>query len=183
MMTPAPALMRPASFFLVLVVSIAGCAGSVRTNTAGEAARALPTDFDGLIGPMWRGTLTYLDYTSGKPTTIPSSLAVTKDGPGAWKVAFGYDDEPHSNAASVLRVIDDGAALLNGDTRERVVLRRAGSDEVAVTTEFTGTDNDRPATIRKMYTVAAGEASLRKMVRFDGEAEFITRHEYRWRRQ
>lgn len=145
---------------------------------------AQPTDFDALIDHRWTGTLTYLDYTSAKNTTIRSTLRVrtVKPAAGAWTIAIGYDDEPHADSASELRLIDDGTAIKNGDTVERVISRAQSPDAIEIVTEHAGKDDNKPATIRKTYRIAGNVFSITKRVKFASSADFIQRHEYRWTR-
>lgn len=158
-----------------------GCAATRGREVDHESARAVASDFDVLLGGAWSGTLTYRDYTSGQATTIRSTLRVTRAGDG-WRVAIGYDDEPDANAADELRLADGGATIRFGDAMERVVRRRVDGARVAVETEHAGTDDDRPATIRRTYRLSAKEASLRKEVRFAGDGGWLVRNEYLWTR-
>ena len=140
------------------------------------------TDFDPLAGPVWSGTLTYLDYTSNKSTSIRSTLLVKSISPGVWTWATGYNDEPDANSSSEVRVIEKGAAIQSGDTVERVVSRVRVGESVTITTQHDSTDNNRPATIRREYIVAPGRFTIAKLVRFEGESEFFERHVYNWSR-
>lgn len=144
---------------------------------------ALPTDFDTLVDHRWSGTLTYLDYTSAKNTTIRSTLRVrtVKPASGIWTIAIGYDDEPHADSASELRLIDDGSAIKNGDTVERVISRAQSPQAIEIVTEHAGKDDNKPATIRKTYRIAAKAFSITKRVKLN-EGDFFQRHEYRWTR-
>jgi hypothetical protein len=140
------------------------------------------TDFDLLAGPVWSGTLTYLDYTSNKSTTIRSTLLVKSISPGVWTWATGYNDEPDANSSSEVRVIEKGAAIQSGDTIERVLSRIYDGDHVEITTEHADIDNKRPATIQRVYDIAPGRFSIRKLVKVEGEGEFFERHVYNWSR-
>lgn len=140
------------------------------------------TDFDALVGETWRGTLTYLDYSSKKLTTIRSTMRVTPAENGAWTFAVGYDDEPHADGASTLRITDSGTRIQIDDTAERVVSRTNTPTGFQFVTEQQGADDERPATIRKTYTRAADTFSIRKDVRLDGTTEFFNRHVYEWKR-
>ncbi|MBL0869170.1 MAG: hypothetical protein IBJ18_01175 [Phycisphaerales bacterium] len=159
-------------------------AASSRDSLVNSTPAVQSTDFDTLVDHRWSGTLTYLDYTSAKNTTIRSTLRVRTAQPasGIWTIAIGYDDEPHANAASELRLIDAGTAIKNGDTTERVISRSQSPDAIEIVTEHAGTDDQRPATIRKTYRIAAKAFSIVKRVKFAGSDDFIQRHEYRWTR-
>jgi hypothetical protein len=187
---PTPA--RPIVFSLLLCAAILPACSKHTENAPAPRAdsliipepAALPSDFDTLVDHRWTGTLTYLDYTSGKNTTIRSTLRVRTDKPssGIWSIAFGYDDEPHANAASELRLIDDGTSIKNGNTVERVLSRAQSLEAIEIVTEHAGTDDNKPATIRKTYRIGAKVFSITKRVKFAGSIDFIQRHEYRWTR-
>lgn len=184
---------------LILVLAVAsmcfpGC--SPRGEPASAGAAGLPAkapafvaaDFDGLVGAKaWKGTLEYLDYTSGKLTTIRSSLLVQRapaaGADPAWSVALGYDDEPKADSASLLTMLEGGAAIRSGDSVERVISRHMDGDICDVMTESRGQDDNKPATIRRAFRFGKGEFAIRKLVKFEGAAEFIKRHEYRWTRE
>lgn len=145
------------------------------------AARALPADFDLLGGPLWRGTLTYLDYTSGKPTTIKSNLLVARlpgDAP-VWEWRLGYDDEPKANRGETVTLAEEGR-LFDGEVVVERTALPAGA--IRVVTETDGEDDHRPARLRHVYTLSASAASLQKLVRFAGTGSFLERNVYRWTR-
>ena len=170
---------------LSVVVSLCGCAAggpaASKPAPAAAAARALPADLDLLAGPLWRGTLTYLDYQSGKPVSIKSNLLFTRlpgDEP-RWEQRLGYDDEPHANNGDTV-ALAEGGRLLDGEVvTEREALPGGG---VRLVTETDGADDEKPARIRHVYTLGASAASLQKLVRFAGSAEFLERNVYRWTR-
>lgn len=146
-------------------------------------------DFGFLLpaGKPWKGTLTYRNYSDGKSVTIPSTLLVTRaDTPtnadSAFNFAIGYDEEPHANSASRLDVREQGKVIALGDSVERVVSHARVGNDVVIITQSTGEDDSKPATIRKVYTIAARAFSMQKLVKFEGQAEFFERHIYRWTR-
>ena len=143
--------------------------------------RALAADFDLFAGPLWRGTLTYLDYQSHKPVSIKSTLSVTRlagDDP-RWDLRLGYDDEPHANKGETVALAEEGR-LFDGElVTEREALAGGG---VRVVTESDGEDDHKPARLRHVYTLGPSAASLQKLVRFAGASDFIERNIYRWTR-
>ena len=156
---------------------VPGCASSPTSN---DPARLVANDLDLLTGPPWVGTLTYLDYTSKKQTTIDSSLIVvrTSDTPPAWEFGVGYANEPHADSKEDVSLKDGGRTL--GD--EQVVSRISLPDGVLFITECDGRDDNRAARFRFEHSITAHEYSKRKLVRFDGTSEFFERHIYRWKR-
>lgn len=147
-------------------------------------ARLEPADLDRLTGAPWVGTLTYLDYSSQKTTTIDSSLVVRRveEEPPAWEIGVGYSKEPHADSKELV-VLRDGGRLLD---EQRIVSREVlANGDLVFVMEARGEDNNRPAVFRFEHRIAAGEYSRRKMVRFEdgqGDGEFFQRHVYRWKR-
>lgn len=165
--------------FLVALLVAAGCSTSEQPTDSD--ARICAHDIDALAGPAWTGTLTYVDYESGRRTTIDSSFVVRRVGesPPAWEFGVGYSTEPHADAREVVALSSDGRSL--GD--ERVILRESLPDGgVQIVTESDGEDDGRAARFRFEHTVTPREYTRRKLVRFDGDSEFFERHTYRWTR-
>jgi hypothetical protein len=159
---------------LVFAASLCGAA-------AQPAPRIEPADVQRLTGAPWRGSLTYLDYTSRKPTTIASALVVTRvDGDGrSWVFDYQYPDEPKANSASRVSIAGDGSTIDGERVVERSVL--AGGI-VRIVTEKSGEDDRRPAMFRFTYLVGDSSFSRRKEVKFEGTTDYFERHTYSWTR-
>jgi hypothetical protein len=146
-------------------------------------ATALRSDVDRLVGPGWSGTLTYRDYTTEARTTIKAALLLTKlpddtDASARWDFRIAYADEPHANSGDTISLSADGQRFRRAMVVERTMLP---SGEVQVVTEEDGRDNDRPARLRLVYRISERNASLQKLVRYEG-GEFFERHIYEWAR-
>ncbi len=164
---------------LLAMLYASGC--STRGTPIDTAARLSADDIDALTGSPWIGTLTYLDYSSNKHTTIDSSLIVRRvcDSPPSWEFGVGYSKEPHADTRVIVSLSSDGRTL--GD--EHVVSREPLSSRgVRFITECDGEDDRRLSRFRFEHTVTPHEYSRRKLVRFNGESEFFERHVYRWMR-
>ena len=125
------------------------------------------------------GTLTYLDYGSGKEVSIKSSLTVksAKSDGRAWDFDFIYPDEPNANESERVTLSADGRSLNN----ENVVSARSAADgTLKVVTEVTGKDNGKDATIRHTYSINESSFSIRKEVRLVGSTDFFVRNVYSW---
>jgi hypothetical protein len=148
---------------------------------AADLAALRPTDLQMLTGQPWTGTLTYLDYRSNRPVSIPSTLIVSRpkgDEP-VWIFDYRYPDEPKANSRETVTLGTDGTTL-NG---ERVVERTSlAGERLKVVTEKSGMDNDRKAAIRHTYSIGATSFSIRKEVRYDDAKEYIERNRYEWAR-
>ena len=166
-------------FFVTAGLALLGGCSSTRTATPQPIAQA--SDIDGLVGGTWVGSLTYLDYTSKKPYTMPSTLTVERVAGSAssWTFRLGYPDEPHANREELVVLSEQGRVFDGEAVVERATLPGGG---VRVVTETDGEDDRRPARIRHLYLVGRSSFSIQKLVRFSGEAEFIERNTYRWAR-
>lgn len=144
-------------------------------------AKLTPADIDQLSGPTWRGTLTYLDYTSNKPTTIPSSLSVARAAatPNAWDFAFGYADEPKADNRNTLILSANGRTFAGETVVERAEIPGGG---LRIITTEQGKDDNKPATLRYVYTITSREFSITKFVKYPDSSDEIERNTYRWSR-
>lgn len=164
---------------LAWTLAIAGCSTTHSTTRVESQVRA--ADIDALTGPPWIGTLTYLDYTTRRHTTIDSSLIVRRrgDSPPSWEFGMGYSKEPHADSTEIILLSTDGRLFGDEQVRSREVLQESG---VRFVTECDGEDDHRQASFRFEHTITAHEYSRRKLVRLKDESEFFERHVYRWTR-
>jgi hypothetical protein len=135
-------------------------------------------DFKPAFG-KWKGSLTYLDYSSGKPYTMPANVIISKNGNNTQQLilAFAYPDEPKANGNDTLVISDDGLQI----DGSMVVSKKKNSDgALEIITERNGVDgnDNRKAAIRHIYIINKKKFISRKEVRFDGEEKFILRNEY-----
>ena len=135
-------------------------------------------DFKPAFG-KWKGSLTYLDYSSGKPYTMPANVTISKDGNNTHQLilAFVYPDEPKANGNDTLVISDDG---LQVDGAMVVSKKKNNDGTLEIITEKNGADgnDNRKAIIRHIYSIGKKKFSNRKEVRFDTEEKFIMRNEY-----
>jgi hypothetical protein len=144
-----------------------------------DTPKLLATDLDSLVGKKWEGKLTYLDYTSKKPTTILSNVSVerVKEKTDTWRIALSYPKEPGANSSEEVAILKGGTMLNDEKVVGRLV---AKSGAIKVTSERAGNDDNKPATIHYVYLFEKGKFSIQKLVRFEGESKFIERNIYRW---
>lgn len=150
---------------------------SVASSIAQEPAKISLKDFRPLIGD-WQGTLTYLDYSSGKPYTMPADITIRRIRKTNKLVfANSYPQEPQANSADTLTIAPDGQYLDAEWIKSRKVL---ATGELEIITEEMGEDgnDNRAATFRHTYLISKTTFRRRKDVQFSGEQEWINRHEY-----
>ncbi len=168
---------------LVTRVTCLAAALALHAAVLSAQAAATPKDIDRLVGPGWRGTLTYRDYTSDARTTIKSALLLQKLSAAAaadtrWDMRIAYADEPHANSGDTISLSKDGRQFRNATVTERMTLPNG---DVRIVTESDGKDNEKPARIRLVYLVGEHSASIQKFVRYEG-GEYFERHIYEWTR-
>jgi len=138
-------------------------------------------DFRPAFG-KWMGTLTYLDYTSGKPFSMPASITVNSDKINEQNLVLSieYPNEPKANRNDTL-VISAGGTMLDG---ARVVSKEKHRGVMRIVTETNGVDGNerKKAVLRHTYIISKKEFSNRKEVKFDGEEKWILRNEYKMTR-
>jgi len=139
-------------------------------------------DLKTLIGD-WQGSLTYLDYSSGKPYTMPANIRV-KASTNAKDLIISniYPKEPKANSVDTMKISDNGT-MINREAVTSISNLKNGSRQI--TTEYKGKDgnDDKSATIRHTYTFDKKNYSIRKDVQFEGEKTWLKRHEYSYAKQ
>ncbi|HUR66988.1 MAG TPA: hypothetical protein VMZ03_11630 [Chitinophagaceae bacterium] len=99
----------------------------------------------------WKGTITYKDYTSGKPFTMPANMVVEKDKSNEQRLILRYEypKEPTANANDTL-VFSADKKQING---ELVISKENTAGGILkVITEKTGVDgNDNRPALFKTY--------------------------------
>ncbi len=144
--------------------------------------KTIQKDFYKLSG-TWAGSLTYLDYSSGKPYTMPANLEIKKNSK-INKFVFSniYSNEPSANSIDTISISTDGKYI----DKELIKSRRKlpnGNIEI-ITEEFGKDGNDnKPATFRHTYTFGPTTYKKRKDVQFTGETVWINRHEYSYKKK
>jgi hypothetical protein len=131
----------------------------------------------------WKGTLTYLDYSSTNSYTIPVEIDISytsnKEG---YIRAYSYPNEPNENSTDTTYTRASGKYF----GKEKVTrFIKSNSRDFTLITEFNDVDgNDKkPATIRHKYQLEGNSFIIRMDVKFKGTTNWINRHEYRFTNQ
>ena len=136
-----------------------------------------------LLCGAWEGTLTYLDYTTGKPYTMPANVMISSiKGSDHLLVQMDYPDEPKANSTDTLH-LSGGGMMIDG---EKIVSREVLTDgTVKVVSEEQGKDgnDNKSATFRFTRTSSNDVYEVMKEVRFDGEKTWVLRHIYSYKRK
>jgi hypothetical protein len=156
----------------LLITTICGAQISFKT---------IQKDFDKLAG-TWEGSLTYLDYSSGKPYAMPANLEVKRID-NTSKLVFSniYPNETSANSVDTISISTDGKYIDKELVKSR---RKLPSGDIEIITEEFGKDgnDNKPATFRYTYTFGPTTYKNRKDVQFTGETVWINRHEYSYKK-
>lgn len=132
-------------------------------------------DLSGSVG-YWKGKLTYLDYSSGKPYTMPANIKISfTENKRGYIMRYEYPDEPHANSVDTTYV---NSKLFGKD--KIVQFNKTSEGGFNFITEIEGEDgNDhKKAILRHTYTLKNNSFSVVKDVKFDGTDKWIKRNEY-----
>ncbi|HSN59391.1 MAG TPA: hypothetical protein VLR49_00545 [Ferruginibacter sp.] len=166
-----------------LKIYLAGFAILIATITNAQTNyKTLMKDFQKISG-SWQGSLTYLDYSTGKPYTMPADIDIVRISKTNKFAFFNYyPNETSANSIDTIFISSDGKYIENKLIKSRQKLPNA---DIEIITEETGKDgnDNKPATFRHTYTFGKNTYKKRKDVQFIGEKEWINRHEYSYRRK
>jgi hypothetical protein len=130
----------------------------------------------------WKGSLTYLDYTSGKPYTMPADLTIKEIKKGRlYLFENKYPNEPNANSSDTVYISADSAQI---DLEYIKINVKLENGNTAIVTEVPGVDgnDNKEALIRHIYTIGKNTLVIRKDVKFFNEGQWINRHEYNYSR-
>lgn len=149
------------------------------SDFAQEKTIVTSKDFQTIIG-SWQGSLTYLDYTTGKPYTMPAYVDVEQLGrTNRFTFSNSFPKEPNAKWTDTVTISADGSMI----NKENITSKQILPDgNLQIITEEMGIDgNDhKAALLRHTYTVGRDLFIKRKDVLFTGTTEWINRHEYKY---
>jgi hypothetical protein len=136
-------------------------------------------DLKTLLGE-WAGTLTYTDYGTNKPFTMPANLIVSQ-GKNNYQLILNinYPKEPNANSKDKIKISKDGSQLNKLDIKSKVVLPNG---LIQITTQYSGKDNEKKALIKNIYFIGTSDFIIRKEVKFENSEDWLIRNEYKYSR-
>ena len=146
----------------------------ITENTVG------PEDIEIILGD-WTGSLTYIDYSSNEPYTMPADVTV-KQGKNKNKLIlnFKYPNEPNANSKGQISISKKGDKINKGIV---VSKRELSNEQLEIITEYNGKDNKKKALIRNKYILGSKQFVIRKEVKLENSNEWVMRNEYSFVRQ
>ncbi len=161
---------------LILFLTSLFCISTFQSS--GQNAVKIQQSDIAMLQGSWKGSLTYLDYQSGKPYTMPANTTISQiPQSNHLLVEMIYPNEPKANGKDTL-LVNAGLTSFDGHA---VVSRKVLTDgSVEIITKHKGQDgnDDKDAIIRKTYTIGKNKFINRKDVQFVGTTEWIKRNEY-----
>lgn len=148
---------------------------------SGLAQTLTPAQFS-LASGNWKGTLTYLDYQSGKPYEMPANMQIGRIGrSSAFKFSHSYPNEASANSIDTVSISNNGKVFNSEEVKSVETLK---SGELQIITEILGKDgnDDKPALMRHTYLIGGKTFLIKKEVQFVGTKEWILRHTYSYQK-
>lgn len=143
-----------------------------------SAQKIMPADLK-IIEGNWVGTLTYLDYTSNKPFTMPSNTTYlqSKANANLYFRSIGYSTEPHANQKDTMFISADGKML---DDYSVISVKKIANGGIEIIVQKKGVDgnDNKQAIIKKTITISKTNLTICKEVLFANTTKWIVRHTY-----
>ncbi|MGB5666096.1 MAG: hypothetical protein WBM53_04550 [Maribacter sp.] len=167
------------TFIIVFAFIISGTLCAQKTEAEAPASRITQEDLSTVIGE-WTGSLTYIDYSSNKPYTMPANLSVKQAKNKNQLTLYNtYPKEPKANNTDKIKITKEGAFLNKKRVASREVL---ANGNIQIHTEHIGKDDNKTALIRNVYLLGNDQFIIRKEVQFEGSDVWIKRSEFNYTR-
>jgi hypothetical protein len=142
-------------------------------NSYGQA-KITSEDLKAVLG-NWEGSITYLDYQTNKPFTMPANLNVSQ-GKSEHILLLNniYPNEPKANNSDKIKISKNGALLNKNVVSSREVL---DNGNIQIQTEHEAKDDNKKALLRYTYIIGNDFFLIRKEVQFVGKSDWIKRSE------
>lgn len=153
-----------------------------QNNTPIQSNKIEIEDIDKLIGE-WSGTLTYLDYSSKKPYSMPCDLITKKKKNNRKiKLKYFYPKEPNANSRGKIKISRDRTVLNKKRIKSRIVDSKGN---VKILVEYLGKDGNesKKALIRNIYQIGNDTLIIRKEVKLEESEEWIMRNEFNFKKK
>lgn len=160
---------------IIVLITMTICNAQSNTKTSIK-------DFEQFVG-SWQGSLTYLDYSTGKPYTMPADIDIKRMRKTNYFTFLNiYPKESSANSIDTVKISKDGKYINKECVKSRKKLINGNHEIITEELGKDGNDN-KPATIRYTYTFGKNLYNKRKDVQFIGGTEWIKRHEYTYTRK
>ena len=135
-------------------------------------------DFKVLDHTNWEGTLTYIDYQSGKPTDVATKMQI-RISEKTIEQDIQYVWEPDKNVKARTKIRKNGRFLGKQKVVSKI-LKEDGSIHIITTTK--GKDDGKQATFYYTYEFDSKNYKVTKEVLFTNSDERFMRNSYKYTR-
>lgn len=147
-----------------------------------QTVKSVPVkDFEPAFGE-WSGSLTYIDYRSNKPYTMPTNCNIKANGSQQLIIQIKYPNEPQANGYDTMTISTNGQYI---GTANVVAKKQLPDGTLQIITEEKGMDgnDNKPAILKHIFTIGKSVYSNVKEVKFDGTSVWLKRNAYSFKRQ
>ena len=128
----------------------------------------------------WTGSLTYLDYSTNEPVTMPANLKVEQGNDTLQLNLFSsYPNEPKANSKGRIKIAKNGIGLDNMPVKS---LQRTSDGCLVIITRTNGRDKNKKALMRKVYILGANQFIIRQDVKTEGTNVWLNRSIFTYKR-
>lgn len=161
--------MKTILYCMLLIFSVCGIA---QNKISSE-------ELNSVIG-HWKGTLTYTDYSSNKPFSMPANVTVESDKKDTQILLFyEYPNDSQANSKGKITISKEGSAINGNSLVSRWNLENGSTQFI---TEANGKDNREKALIRNVYVIGENRFIIRKEVKFETSEDWLQRNEFKFER-
>ncbi len=146
-----------------------------------QAEESVAADELKILVGSWEGTLTYMDYSSNKPYSMPANVTI-EEGKNENQLVLHnqYPTEPQATSKGKINISKNGRAI-NG--RDLISKKGLENGDLELITESMGKDNNEKALIRIVYVIGKDQFIMRKEVKFETSENWMQRNEFNYTRK
>ena len=134
-------------------------------------------DFNILNNTNWEGTLTYIDYQSGQPTDVATTMQVKITGKTI-EQNIQYVWEPDKNVKAITKIRRNGKYIGKQKVVSKIV-KEEGLMQIITTAK--GKDDGKTATFYYTYEFDSKNYRVTKEVQFSNSDERFMRNSYNYK--
>jgi hypothetical protein len=143
-----------------------------------QTQQTITTEDLNTVKGKWTGILTYMDYRSGKPFSMPANVEIEQGkNENQLLMHINYPKESNANSKERISISKNGTEI----NRHEIISRKKLSDgQIEIITTYFGKDNNSKAQIKNIYILSENLFVIRKEVKFEGSEDWLVRNEYKY---
>ncbi|TBN06641.1 hypothetical protein EYD45_01790 [Hyunsoonleella flava] len=150
----------------------------VTSQTNSQEKKIALSDFELINNSSWEGTLTYIDYQTGKPTQVETTMQI-KIEEDAIITNLQYTYEPNKNVVDKIHIRKNGTFF----GKQKVVKKTIFQDgSMEMVTTYKGKDDGKKATMFLTYKISRENYTVVKEVLYNNTKQRMIRNTYVYQR-